>query len=169
MFTCTYFQRRSRTASRVRGSSVYIHTHEHSYAHTYMCVHIFTHTPKQLRECVGRGSSPHRNTLQHPATPCNTLQHHATHTHPNGFARSWVEGALHPATPCNTLQHPATPYNTYTPERLREFVGRGSSQHVQLKQCATSQPMDSCPVVLMRVFVYMYICIYVYMYICIYM
>ena len=36
------------------------------------------------------------NTLQHLATPCNTL---AT---PSNTLQ-------HPATPCNTLQHPATP------------------------------------------------------------
>jgi len=42
------------------------------------------------------------HTLQHPATPCNTLQHTAT------YFTTPYNTTQHPATHCNTLQHTAT-------------------------------------------------------------
>ena len=51
----------------------------------------------------------HHHTPQHPATPCNTLQHP-----PSPFITLY-----HPATPCNTLQH------------THEFVAGTIQQHSQ--------------------------------------
>jgi len=91
-----------------------IHTIEKKYTNIPMCVNMCMNMHRDLREKHTRLlSATHCNTLQHPATPCNTkiplrhacccyLQHTATHC--NTLQQT--------ATHCNTLQHTAIHWNT---------------------------------------------------------
>jgi len=98
---------------------VYTYIHTYIFAHTLHIntyIHTLQHTATPCNT-LQHPSTPY-NTLQHTATPCNALQHPATHyntlqhTTTQRIPQRHLLYAVHPATPCNALQHPATHYNT---------------------------------------------------------
>jgi len=80
----------------------------HSYVWyvSFVISHMQSHV---IHTCVVRHVTC-RNTLQHTATHCNTLQHSATHVIHTCVARhvTCLITLQHTATHCNTLQHTAT-------------------------------------------------------------
>jgi len=64
------------------------------------------HTP-YLVELTNNEVTRKLQTLQHAATPCNTLKHPATYTLSRQSSHS-----TETLSKCNTLQHPTTPCNT---------------------------------------------------------
>jgi len=96
----------------------------------------------------------HCNTLQHTATHCNTLQHTAT---PSNDAKSRLWLSRH-ATHCSTLQHTATHWNRYI---SLLWLSRSTS-HCQPSVCLyVSLPV--CPFCCMSaclsVYVYLFVCV----------
>jgi len=73
------------------------------------------------------------NTLQHPATPCNNLQHTAlciciSYTVYLQYRSVSDESRLRTATHCNTLQH-GTPFSTLTAAQHNRFCLHCNTAH----------------------------------------
>ena len=152
-------------------TNTHAHTHTHTHTHTYSYTHTYTYTHKRgqaravspylnwvsprvysqvvsLYDYVLKESVSLYNTLQHPATPCNTLQHSAKQlagrrksahfaTHCNKLQHTWLIGTrVLIETHCNALQRTATHYNTlqHTATHLAGRRKRGRSAVLYCKE-----------------------------------
>jgi len=100
--SATHCITRQHTTTHLQHTCNTLATHRHNYVSRKRITSIsssLAHTVKALRVL---GIQTPCNTLQHAATHCNTLQHAATR----------CNTLQHAATRCNTLQHAATHCNT---------------------------------------------------------